>query len=142
MKTGRKHRFESPALRYLYDRFLGDDPVKRALYEEELSRASVARAIYDLRKRAGLSQKELADLVGTTASVISRLEDADYSGHSLTMLRRIAEALDRTLEIRFVAQKKASPRRRQQTTDRVAARKTTAKQRHARRPRKVSPGTR
>jgi transcriptional regulator with XRE-family HTH domain len=51
---------------------------------------------------AGLTQKELATLVGTTASVICRLEDADYEGHSLAMLRRIAAALDRRVEIRFL----------------------------------------
>ena len=42
------------------------------------------------RTEAGLSQKELAEMIGTTQSVISRLEDADYEGHSLSMLSRIA----------------------------------------------------
>jgi transcriptional regulator with XRE-family HTH domain len=51
---------------------------------------TVARKIYELRKRAGLTQKQLAKLVGTTSSVISRLEDADYKGHSLAKLSRIA----------------------------------------------------
>ena len=44
----------------------------------------------------------------TTASVICRLEDADYEGHSLAMLNRIAEAMDRRVEIRFVPLKKAA----------------------------------
>jgi ribosome-binding protein aMBF1 (putative translation factor) len=64
--------------------------------------AEVARSIHDLRAAAGLTQKELADLVGTTASVICRLEDARYEGHSVAMLRRVASALNRRLEIRFV----------------------------------------
>ena len=64
---------------------------------------TVARKIYQIRKRAGLTQQELAKLIGTTTSVISRLEDADYAGHSLTMLKRIAEALDKRLEVRFVS---------------------------------------
>ena len=51
---------------------------------------------------AGLTQAELAQLVGTTQSVISRLEDADYEGHSLSMLQRIADALHQRLEVRFV----------------------------------------
>jgi hypothetical protein len=46
--------------------------------------------------------EELDDRVGTTASVISRLEDDDYAGHSLAMLRRIATALNKRVEIRFV----------------------------------------
>ena len=64
--------------------------------------AHVARQIHELRAKAGLSQRDLGKLVGTTASVICRLEDADYDGPSLSMLRRIAAALDRRVEIRFV----------------------------------------
>ena len=58
--------------------------------------------MYELRTKAKLTQKELAARVGTTASVISRLEDDDYEGHSLAMLRRIASALNKRVEIRFV----------------------------------------
>ena len=53
--------------------------------------------IYDLRTEAGLTQAQLAELVGTTQSAISRLEDTDYEGHSLSMLRKIARALGRRL---------------------------------------------
>lgn len=92
----------SPALRYLYDRYVGDDPKQRAAYEEHLESARIARQIYEFRSKAGLSQRALAKLVGTTASAICRLEDADYRGHSLSMLRRIAAALDQRVEIHFV----------------------------------------
>ncbi len=84
-------------------RYVGEDPEKKAVFEEELANAEVARKIYDLRTKAGLIQKQLVGLAGTTASAISRLEDADYEGHSLAMLRRIARALDKRVEIRFVA---------------------------------------
>lgn len=60
----------------------------------------------DLRTRARLTQRQLAKRVGTTASVICRLEDADYEGHSLAMLRRIAAALNKRVEIRFVENKR------------------------------------
>jgi len=50
--------------------------------------------------------------VGTTASVICRLEDADYSGHSLAMLRRIAAAVGMRVEVRFVAMGKSGRRGR------------------------------
>ena len=73
----------------------------RALAEATLN-AQIAQEIYALRTRARLTQKQLAALVGTTDSVISRLEDADYAGHSLSMLQRIAAALNRRLEIQFV----------------------------------------
>ena len=55
---------------------------------------------------AGLSQRALAKLAGTTASVICRREDSDYEGHSLAMLRRIAAALNKRVEIRFVPARK------------------------------------
>lgn len=59
--------------------------------------------MYDARNKAGLTQKDLAKLVGTTQSVIARLEDADYDGHSLRMLNRIAAALNKRIDIRFLA---------------------------------------
>jgi DNA-binding XRE family transcriptional regulator len=97
-----KRRATSDAVEIMYRRYIEGKPEMIALYEEELANAEVARKIYDLREAAGLTQRQLAKLVGTTASVICRLEDADYEGHSLAMLRRIAEALDKRVEIRFV----------------------------------------
>jgi predicted transcriptional regulator len=58
--------------------------------------------IYDARTHAGLTQTQLAEKVGTTQSVISQLEDADYDGHSLSMLRRVAAALQSHVEVRIV----------------------------------------
>lgn len=63
----------------------------------------IAQMIYDARSEAGLTQKELAKAVGTTQSVISHLESAEYKGHSLSMLERIAKALNKRVEVRFVA---------------------------------------
>jgi len=62
----------------------------------------VGQMVYDARTEAGLTQKELAEAIGTTQSVISQLEDAEYDGHSLSMLRRIAKAVHSRVEIRFV----------------------------------------
>ena len=89
----------SDAARILRDRYVKDDPKRKASVEAERVNAQVARMIYDLRNDAGLTQKELAELVGTTQSVISRLEDADYQGHSLSMLNRIADALNQKLTV-------------------------------------------
>lgn len=80
----------------------GNDPeMKRALAEEVANR-EVASLIYQIREKAGLTQKQLATRIGTTQSVISRLEDADYEGQSLQMLRRVADAVDADIEIRVV----------------------------------------
>ena len=62
----------------------------------------VAMLIYQVRTEAGISQVELAKLVGTSQPTIARLEDADYEGHSLSMLQRIAEALGKRIEIQMV----------------------------------------
>jgi transcriptional regulator with XRE-family HTH domain len=64
--------------------------------------AEIARTIHVMRTEAGLTQRALAHLVGTTASVICRLEDASYDSHSLAMLKRVAAALDRRVEVRFL----------------------------------------
>jgi DNA-binding XRE family transcriptional regulator len=93
----------SKSLQKAYDDYIGDDPELQAIYEQTLADSEVARKIYDLRTKAGLSQRALAKLVGTTASVICQLEDADYHGHSLSMLRRIGAALGKRVEIRFVS---------------------------------------
>ncbi len=81
---------------------IGDDPGLRILIEEERVNAEVAREIHDLRTERGLTQQQLAERIGTTQSVVARLEDADYEGHSLRMLRRVARALDARVTVRFV----------------------------------------
>ncbi len=83
----------------LRDRYIGNDPERLAQLHEERVSADVAQLICDARTSAGLSQKELAALIGTTQSVISRLEDSDYGGRSLTMLERIARALGKKLTV-------------------------------------------
>ena len=101
-----RKKFHSNASKFLYNRFIAGDPKREREYEEEVINAEIARKIYDLRTKAGLTQQELALRVGTSKSAICRLEDADYEGHSLSMLKRIAEALDKRVEIRFMPAKR------------------------------------
>lgn len=101
MRT-KRNPFRSKSLKAAYDRYVGNDAEQRMAFEDELANVEVAQEIFDLRTKAGLSQRALAKRVGTTASVICQLERSDYQGHSLSMLRRIAAALDRRVEIRFV----------------------------------------
>jgi DNA-binding XRE family transcriptional regulator len=93
----------------IIDRRHFKSPKAKAELEEARQGASVARSLYALRTKAGLTQKELAELVGTTHTAISRLENDDYDGHSLAMLRRIAAALGRRVEVRFVPLRRARP---------------------------------
>src|SRR5476651_2175951 len=117
-----KREATGDAVEILHRRYVRGDAKKLAQLEAIRADNAVARKIYDLRTKAGLSQRELAKLVGTSASAICRLEDADYEGHSLAMLNRIAEALDKRVEIRFVpAQRKA--RAAKSATPHAAARR-------------------
>ncbi|MBI2998743.1 MAG: XRE family transcriptional regulator [Deltaproteobacteria bacterium] len=97
-----KRRPTTDAVEILHRRYYEGKPERLAALEKARANDHVARKIVALRKEAGLTQRQLARLVGTTASVICRLEDADYEGHSLAMLNRIAAALNRRVEIRFV----------------------------------------
>jgi DNA-binding XRE family transcriptional regulator len=103
MKNTRKRNLTSDAVEIIHRRYYEGRPQRMAELAEAEANDTVARKIYDLRKRAGLTQQHLAKLVGTTTSVICRLEDADYEGHSLAMLRRIAKALNKRVEFRFVS---------------------------------------
>jgi transcriptional regulator with XRE-family HTH domain len=94
----------------MIDSMIGDDRELRELCEQASLNAHVAQLIYDARTEAGLSQAELAGLIGTTQSVISRLEDADYEGHSLSMLNKIAQALNRAVRIDLVPADRPSSR--------------------------------
>ena len=89
------------AVAILHKRYVEGDKEMEALLKKERIHAEVAAQLYQIRIESGLSQRELAKKVGTSASVICRLENADYEGHSLAMLRRIAAALHKRIQISF-----------------------------------------
>ncbi len=62
----------------------------------------IAEMIYAARKAVGLTQAQLAQAIGTKQQVISQLESADYQGHSLSMIEKIAKALHHKVQIRLV----------------------------------------
>jgi ribosome-binding protein aMBF1 (putative translation factor) len=62
----------------------------RKTFAHTLKQIDLALLVREMREDANLTQTELAKRIGTTQSVIARLEDAEYMGHSLTMLERIA----------------------------------------------------
>jgi ribosome-binding protein aMBF1 (putative translation factor) len=70
----------------------------RAAVEQDLA---LGKLIYDLRTAAGLSQRALAERMGTTQSVISRLEEGGGARNRLDTLVRVAKALDRHLVVSF-----------------------------------------
>ncbi len=97
---------------------LAANPDLAAAVEEAAFNANIAQQVYDLRTEAGFTQRQLADLIGTRQSVISRIEDADYSGHSLTLLKKIAVALKQRLCVKFlpeVTSSKVKPKRKRES---------------------------
>lgn len=93
------------AVKILHKRYIGKNKQRLESLQKERENLSIAENIYNLRTENNLSQKQLAELIGTTQSVISRLEDADYNGHSLAMLRKIALVFHRKVQIQFVPDK-------------------------------------
>jgi transcriptional regulator with XRE-family HTH domain len=91
----------------ILDDLIGDDAEIRQMIAEEAANLHIAQLLYDARKAAGLTQKELAQRIDTSQSVVARLEDADYKGHSLSMLRRIADTLDLTVDISLKPKQKS-----------------------------------
>ncbi len=68
----------------------------------------IAQQIYDLRIETNLTQKDLAEKISTTPSVISRPEGADDDGHSLPMFKKIASVLGKRLKVEFVGKEDQS----------------------------------
>ena len=76
-------------------------PARRRWYEKAGRAIRLAMEIRTLREARGLSQRELAERVGTTQSAIARLEGGNISP-SLPTLDKIAEALDAELSVGLV----------------------------------------
>lgn len=119
MKKPKPRDRTSDGLRVL-DRLTGKDAQLRKEIVDARVNFRVAQLIYDARAEAGMTQRQLADLIGTQQSVIARLEDADYDGHSLTMLSRIADALHQRLEVTFVPRQRSTSTSRRRVPQRQA----------------------
>ena len=76
-----------------------ESPRFRKGFEEEYQKLSIAEQILTLRLYAGLTQAQLAKKIGTTASVISRYENAQYNRYELQTLRKIAKACKGHLQV-------------------------------------------
>lgn len=87
----------------IFEKINRSDSKLQEMVAEATINAQVARSIYEARIKAGLTQQQLADRIGTKQPVIARLEDADYEGHSVSMLQKIAIALNQRLEIHLMA---------------------------------------
>lgn len=79
------------------------DPEFKARYREERQALKLAMKIIKLREKKGLSQQQLAKLMGTSQQAISRIESGEYEGFTLKTLEKLAEATGTQLKIEFIA---------------------------------------
>lgn len=95
-----------------FDLYL-EEQLKDPAFAERFERAGeawdVALQLAALREKAGLSQKDLARKLKTSQQNISRLESPSYEGHSLTMLRRVAEVLGATIRVTIAPREESQP---------------------------------
>ena len=81
------------------------DPDFKREYEALQPEMDITRAILDARIQAGLTQMQLSEKSGISQADISRLEKGTRNP-SLSLLKRLAEAMDSTLRIEFVPKKR------------------------------------
>lgn len=93
-----KKRKISDAVELLDRWYGGDSEWDRLVAAEELN-MQVGQAVHDLRTAAHLTQQQLADATGTTQSIISKVENADYEGSAIEILRRVCFALGRKMSV-------------------------------------------
>ena len=97
MKKGKVRTFQSRLREDI------KDPEFKAHYQEERQALKLAMKIAELREQQGLSQQQLAKLMGTSQQAISRIESGEYEGFTLKTLEKIAEATGMRVNIEFVA---------------------------------------
>jgi DNA-binding XRE family transcriptional regulator len=97
MKKGKVRTFQSRLREDM------KDPEFKKHYQEERQALKLAMKIAELRDQKGLSQQELAKLMGTSQQAISRIESGEYEGFTLKTLEKIAEATGMRVKIEFVA---------------------------------------
>lgn len=77
-----------------------NDPDLKKEYDELAPIYEIQNQIIELRTKNGLSQKELAEIIGTKQSAISRLESGNYNP-SIQLLYKIALAFNKEMHIEF-----------------------------------------
>ncbi|MBU2054855.1 MAG: helix-turn-helix domain-containing protein [Proteobacteria bacterium] len=97
MKKGKVRTFQSRLREDI------KDPEFKTHYQEERQALKLAMKIAELRDKNGLSQQQLAKLMGTSQQAISRIESGEYEGFTLKTLEKIAEATGMRVKIEFVA---------------------------------------
>jgi len=83
------------------------DPEFRKEWEKSQQEFDLSCKVIELRIKAGLTQKELAEKARTSQPAIARLESGSYKNVSMAFLRKIGEAFDLEPHITFRKPKNA-----------------------------------
>lgn len=94
-------KIESDALKYLYEKYIKDDPERIASVEKEMVNAEVAQRLYDFRTELGLTVEEFAARANVAPSTVSDLEECDYDGDSLELFAKIADAFGKIVSLEW-----------------------------------------
>ncbi len=84
-------------------KMFGGEPGWEKGVADATAAAEIAEEVYALRERHGLTQRELATRIGSSQSAVARMEDGEYRGHSMSVLRRMAAAVGEQVSFKFVA---------------------------------------
>lgn len=93
----KKQKLQLRSFNSLKDKWLKDPEFKKAYDDLELE-FTLIRAILDRRERAGITQKKLAEMVGTKQSAIARFESGN-SNPTLAFVKKLSDALDLKLTV-------------------------------------------
>ena len=108
MKKRLKRKTTTDAVEILHRKFYEGDPEKLKSLAECRANDEIARKIRTLRTKVGLTQAHLAKLVDTRHQRSAVLRTPTTKDTRVAMLRRIATALDRRVEIRFLPHPKSA----------------------------------
>lgn len=95
-----KRKLKAPSFRDHLKKMLKNPKFKKG-YKKEMETFDISVKLIRLRVKLGLTQAELAKLLGTSQSAVARMEDGSYNRFSLTTLRKIAEVTGTELEVNF-----------------------------------------
>lgn len=86
----------------IIDSLIGNDEEMQQMVFEASLNAEVGQLVFDTRHQAGLTQEQLANLIGVDISVIVDVEEADYDGNALLILQKVATALNQKLKLDLI----------------------------------------
>ena len=85
-----KKQNEGDSFDYLYNRFIKGNPEEERLFEEEYTKSKLGLQLGYLRDEAQMSQRDLAERVGTTETMIDDIENGDYDDCPISIIQKIA----------------------------------------------------